>query len=169
MANSTTTLINANIFFAAASIFSSTDCIAESNANSEEGIIVNERIVRRPSSTLIKSKDSFSLDKLKSNKRRLEAFNALDDNWNGYGASPLSSELIQKIEFMIENMEIQPSIFPTGRDSIQLEWRKGADNLLEVEIFENGDVEYFLKKSELEQEGSILDDSISEKVYEFNA
>lgn len=69
--------------------------------------------------------------------------NALDDianlpyNWNGYGAKKFSQKLIEKCRSILENLPTSPSIFPTGRESIQFEYDLQDKSYLEFEIYEN--------------------------------
>jgi len=59
----------------------------------------------------------------------------LQDNWNGYGAKAINRRLIGKCMDIVCNLDIQPYIFPTGRDSIQLEYELNNSNYLEFEVF----------------------------------
>ena len=74
------------------------------------------------------------------NFERLDEIAVLNNNWNGYGAKPISSTLINKIRLLLLELPIQPELFPSTRDSIQLEYDIG-DNHIEIEIFNNDNVE----------------------------
>ena len=69
--------------------------------------------------------------------KKLSDIENLNDNWNGFGASAFSSELINKSRaFLAQVISISPviSIFPTASNSIQIEWEK--ENIYaEAEIF----------------------------------
>lgn len=70
-----------------------------------------------------------------NNLQKMYLIQQLSDNWNGYNAKAFSSELINKVQKYIFQLERQPSIFPTGRDSIQLEYEKENGDYLEFEVF----------------------------------
>jgi hypothetical protein len=68
--------------------------------------------------------------------KKIESFRELEQDWNGYGANPFSEKLITKALDLAKQLSPVPKVFPTGRDSIQLEWE--TDNMfLEIEVFED--------------------------------
>ena len=69
--------------------------------------------------------------------KRLKDIENLAFDWNGYGAKPFSSALIDKCERIVSLLSVQPSIYPTGRNSIQFQYELEDRSYLEVEIFEN--------------------------------
>lgn len=75
-------------------------------------------------------------DVIKSVKR-LRDIEELDYDWNGYKAKPFSSTLIDKCEKIVKVLSKQPLIYPTGRNSIQLQYELSDRSYLEFEIFEN--------------------------------
>lgn len=87
-----------------------------------------------PTSTRSNIAERFSLEQLKFNKKRLETFRELPENWNGYNSQKLNSDLIALVTKIISNLEYQPQIFPTGRGSIQLEKHIDENNFVEIEI-----------------------------------
>lgn len=87
-----------------------------------------------PSSTRFNNSERFSLEQLKNNKRKLEAFKEFSSNWNGYNGETFDAELIEKVEKIISDLDYQPQVFPTGRGSIQIEKQIDDDNLVEIEI-----------------------------------
>ncbi|MCJ7651727.1 MAG: hypothetical protein MUP85_24240 [Candidatus Lokiarchaeota archaeon] len=58
------------------------------------------------------------------NLNKIEKIAKYNDNWDGYGAKKFSNELIQKVKNILfdKKLKIQPSVFPTLRESIQLEF-----------------------------------------------
>jgi hypothetical protein len=92
--------------------------------------------VQEPSSTRFNNSERYSLEKLKLNKQKLYSFNSLKFNWNGYEGEVINDEVIKIVEKLITKLEIQPQIFPTGRGSIQIEYYKNEENLIEIEISE---------------------------------
>lgn len=73
----------------------------------------------------------------------LESFRKLEKDWNGYNANPIPNESIDNaidfLNYLKENNEdlIYPEIFPTGQDSVQLEWHGKNSEYLEIEFFPN--------------------------------
>lgn len=68
--------------------------------------------------------------------KALDEIASLQYDWNGYGADPFSNSLIVKCKNILNNIIIQPRIFPTARNSIQFEYELEDDSYLEFEIFE---------------------------------
>lgn len=53
---------------------------------------------------------------------KLNEISILKNNWNGYGAKPIPKIVIQKVGNLLTlNFKDKPKIFPTARESIQLE------------------------------------------------
>lgn len=75
--------------------------------------------------------------KIMENFDRIDSFKALKEGWNGYGAQPISIETINRAQDLIFKLNYQPKVFPTGRNSVQFDFFKDDDNLIEIEIFEN--------------------------------
>lgn len=69
--------------------------------------------------------------------KRLKDIESLTFDWNGYGAKPFSSALIDKCERIVGSLSVQPLIYPTGRSSIQFQYELSDRSYLEFEIFEN--------------------------------
>ena len=69
--------------------------------------------------------------------KRLYLFFELDYNWDGYGADPFDKKLIEKCMHIVKQLNYQPKIFATARDSIQFEYEKDNGHYLEMEIFMN--------------------------------
>ena len=70
------------------------------------------------------------------NLSRLDAIAKLEDNWNGYEAKTFSNELVKKCKELVNSLELQPKIFPTGRKSIQFQYELKDRSYLEFEIFD---------------------------------
>lgn len=75
---------------------------------------------------------------LASNLERLNDIAQLGDNWNGYGAEPISRSIIDEARRLILCLSRQPEIFPTGANSIQLEYHLPNEIYLEIDIYEGG-------------------------------
>ena len=76
-------------------------------------------------------------EKLSRNLDRLWEISELGDDWNGYGAAPISREVIEEVKEIILSLGEQPEIFPTGDGSIQLEYHLPDESYLEFEVDEN--------------------------------
>ncbi len=76
---------------------------------------------------------------LQDNIKRLSEIGELEDNWDQYGASKFDPNLILKcIKFISKfDLNYQPEIFPTARQSIQIEFEPDENYYLEFEFFIN--------------------------------
>ena len=81
----------------------------------------------------------------------------LQDNWNDNGASRFSQKILAAAKAIVMGLAVQPSIFPTARDSIQFEYENELGDYLEFELFENG----LLKKFFCSHTGDTETDYIS--------
>lgn len=75
--------------------------------------------------------------KQKENLDKLNQIKELKDDWNGYGAQSIDNIVIKSVENIIENVHVQPEIYPTGRNSIQLEYELEDRSYLEFEVFKD--------------------------------
>ena len=83
-------------------------------------------------------KDAKSAQDCKAhNMEKLDKIAALQNDWNGYGAEPLSPQVIEKTRSLIQGLVIQPEIFPTAAGSIQMEYEKDNGDYLEFQISDN--------------------------------
>lgn len=71
-----------------------------------------------------------------NNLLRLDQISELEDDWNGYGAKHFSPELIKKCKDIINALNFQPKVFPTGRQSLQFQYELEDRSYLEFEIFQ---------------------------------
>lgn len=69
--------------------------------------------------------------------KRLDDIFNLKDNWNGNGASHFEASIILKCKEIIKLLPIEPEIYPTANDSIQLEYEKKDGAYLEFDVFDN--------------------------------
>lgn len=86
--------------------------------------------------TINLSKYNYSIKK-NDNIKRLKDIEKLKYNWNNNEADPINKEICYNILNIINEVIIQPKIFPTANDSIQLEYYDISDSnkYLEFEIF----------------------------------
>lgn len=93
-------------------------------------------------------------DKIGSNYFKLESFRAFVKGWDGYDALPIPAQVINKTMSLLEHVNVPTQVFPTGRESIQVEIFVDEDNQLEIEVFKNRYEMYAVKGGE-EKEGTI--------------
>ncbi len=72
-----------------------------------------------------------------NNLKRLEDMRHLEDDWDGYKAKSIPSIVIDNGEKFIKNISKQPSVYPTGRRSIHMQYDLDDRSYLEFEIFED--------------------------------
>lgn len=104
------------------------------------------------------------------NLKKLEAIRSLGDNWNGNGAAAFNPALVDKVENMINELIIQPEIFPTALNTIQLEYDNSRKDHMEIEICEDDMAEVFIVKFNGEEISDTIPataDSINERVSDF--
>jgi len=78
----------------------------------------------------------YGKDKI-TNLKRLSEIEKLPDNWNNNGASKIPIEIIKFVRRLLMTIEVQPEIFPTACDAMQLEWENNLNEYLEMEILDN--------------------------------
>lgn len=122
--------------------------------------------LQTPTSTRLTNQDRYSLEKLHINKQKLKYISQLNPGWNGYEAEPFDEGLIQYVVSIIEKLDYQPKIFPTGRGSVQIEYYKDELNLIEVEVFKD-ELVLFQIKNGVEVESTISEVQLNEIVAEF--
>ena len=109
---------------------------ASAHSESVNGFI-RRTIVETMERVLCQSPINVLENKLETNLNRLKDIARLREDWNGYGATPISHFVISEAICIIFALNAQPdAIFPTGRKSIQLEYHSLNKNYLEFEIFD---------------------------------
>lgn len=78
------------------------------------------------------------------NLKKLEEISMLQDNWNANGAKAFSDGLISKVRNLLIFLEIQPEVFPTACESLQLEYDKQDGSHMEIELAESESAEIFV-------------------------
>ena len=91
-------------------------------------------------------------DNLKAhNLNKLDQIRAMKDNWNGNGAPAFPESLVDKVAHLINELVIQPELFPTALSTIQLEYDNSRKDHLEIELDGSESAEVFLQKKEAEE------------------
>lgn len=97
---------------------------------------------------------------LLENVDKLQSFSKLKKGWNGYDADPIPKSVIERAHALLMAPEFpghEVEVFPTARESVQLEMRLEDGSYLEVEVFENHYVIFIRRPTgeEVEQVDSI--------------
>lgn len=106
---------------------------------------------------------------LMKNLQKLNSFYLLEDNWNGYGSLSINPETIETVKTLIATLKYQPDIFPTGRNSVQLQYEKINGDYLEFEIYSKDKIGMLHIISENEIEMNVSIDEIQKQVENFYA
>ncbi|MCR5625699.1 MAG: type II toxin-antitoxin system Phd/YefM family antitoxin [Lachnospiraceae bacterium] len=91
-----------------------------------------------------KSPSPDSSDIKSDNLRKLSYIAALKEGWNGNGAPAFDKKLISKVRELLENLSIQPEVFPTALQTIQLEYDNSRRDHMEIEVGLSNTAEIFL-------------------------
>ena len=59
-----------------------------------------------------------------------------DEDWSGNKIDPVPKKVMDTACNIVRNLFHQPNIFPTGRESVQMEYHRSDRSYLEFEIFE---------------------------------
>ena len=79
-----------------------------------------------------------AIDLLKiENLRKIRNMSFFEEDWNGTGGSAFSENAIKLFEDIIEMLEVQPQIAPTGRNSLLLQYELDDKSLLAFEVSES--------------------------------
>ncbi len=68
------------------------------------------------------------------NLHKLDEIASYSDNWNYYGAKHIPHKVISATRELLNELGVQPEIFPTAAESIQLEYELPNGSYLEFEI-----------------------------------
>lgn len=79
-----------------------------------------------------------------ANLKKLEEISSLKNNWNGNGAPAIPQVLIKKTRALLKTLAIQPEIFPTALETIQLEFDNPNHDHMEIEIGISDKAEVFV-------------------------
>ena len=102
--------------------------------------------------------------------KKLKEIAALEDNWNGNGATAFSSGLITKVQYILSHITVEPEVFPTACNTIQLEFDRIDGAHMEIEISEARDADLFSVSVENEEKNVSITcniDEINKAVEEF--
>ncbi len=99
---------------------------------------------------------------------QLVSISQLKDNWNDNGAKPFSKGLLEKTKDILDSLSYEVELFPTAKNTIQLECNNKDGDYLEFEIYEDKIKEFRLWIKDNENETKIIDScQINETLKEF--
>lgn len=148
------------------SIFAVSSSYIETNVSANEGRDYINCKMQSLNSTTRNRVGIFILGKNQKNIDTLNKFKKLKKNWNGYGAEPIPIGLIDYTINLLSDLHYQPTIFPTGRKSIQIEYLNQNKDYLEIEIGKDSHT-YYCKKGNEISEGEIELKTIKDFINEF--
>lgn len=142
---------------------SSTDAVVPPSHSSSDQFLkngLNDIMYHKIQNTSDSSNpDAISRYSLKKSElqNKILSFRHLNENWNGYNALPISDDTINEATYLLHQLSGLPSVFPTGRDSIQFEYENfETENYLEIEVFANKHTESYAILGDEEIEASNL-------------
>lgn len=107
--------------------------------------------------------ESISMDNEKvSNLGKLEQIAKLENGWNGEDARAFSDALIMNVRNILIGLKIQPEVFPTACDTIQIEYEREDGSYLEFEIAEDGKAKVFAIDSKGSELSSVINATVQE-------
>ena len=75
---------------------------------------------------------------------KIEIIASLKQGWNGKDAPAMPHELIEKVRWIVEQLDIQPELFPTAMQTIQFEYDNARQDHMEIEVGSADTAEVFL-------------------------
>lgn len=96
------------------------------------------------------------------NLRLLNTISALEEDWNGYGAAVFSKESLAFFESLINGLDIQPIISPTGRGTLYLEYSDGV-GMLGFEAFD-GKIDMAFISDDGRSRNTTIDKNFNEEI-----
>ena len=78
------------------------------------------------------------------NLRKLDEISSLKEDWNGNGAPVIPPTVIKKARALVKALTVQPEIFPTALETIQLEFDNKHHDHMEIEISLSDKAEVFI-------------------------
>lgn len=95
-------------------------------------------------STPNQKRSELTVDNAKvKNLVKLHQIGLLVDNWNGDGAKAFQDTLVSAARSIVMNLDIQPEVFPTGNNAVQLEYDGPNASYLEIELREGTNADVF--------------------------
>jgi hypothetical protein len=100
---------------------------------------------------------------------RLDYFASFDENWNGYGSSPIPGTVLKNAKNLIPHLPDGAKVFPTAQSSIQFELDYISGKYLEIEVFPESYSILFESDSSRDIIDDIAYDEILERIKAYDA
>lgn len=107
---------------------------------------------------------------LSRNFNKLKTIRELKEGWfNGNPGSEnaFSDKLVNRVATILSKLKNQPEVFPTGVNTIQIEFEKSNGEYLEFEFFEDGKISKFYLNSIKSYSRNVSEKNIFKSVKEF--
>lgn len=112
--------------------------------------------------------DNSAIDLMKvKNLDKLNKMAQFDENWNGTGAKAFSPNAIFLFRTIIEKLDKQPEIAPTGRNSLLMQYELDDKSLLAFEVSENKTEKVYIPRGDYSKaEVEMLTENMVQKIKE---
>lgn len=116
--------------------------------------LILPRVFRKDSVSTIKL--NLRSEDIRKCHDKLNRIEALGDNWNGYGAVPISKELVKEAKRITKALRMIPQVYPTADGTLQFEYEKKDGSYLEISLSDSETVGVFeISKDKTEKEYQI--------------
>lgn len=101
------------------------------------------------------------------NINKIKKMALFNDNWNGTGGSAFSEGAINLFEVIINALEKQPQIAPTGRNSLLMQYELDDKSLLAFEVSEKKTEEVYIPRGDYSlAQMEVFTENISQQIKE---
>ena len=107
---------------------------------------------------------------LSRNFNKLKTIRGLKKGWfngNTVNENAFSDKLVNRVATILSKLKNQPEVFPTGVNTIQIEFEKSNGEYLEFEFFEDGKISKFYLNSIKSYLCNVSEKNIFKSVKEF--
>lgn len=107
---------------------------------------------------------------LSRNFNKLKTIRELKEGWfngNPGNENAFSDNLVNRVATILSKLKNQPEVFPTGVNTIQIEFEKSNGEYLEFEFFEDGKISKFYLNSIKSYSRNVSEKNIFKSVKEF--
>ena len=107
---------------------------------------------------------------LSRNFNKLKTIRELKEGWfngNPGNENAFSDNLVNRVANILSKLKNQPEVFPTGVNTIQIEFEKSNGEYLEFEFFEDGKISKFYLNSIKSYSRNVSEKNIFKSVKDF--
>lgn len=148
------------------------DLLSKNSCNVTTKIFSSKHNLEKLSPTVAIYSPDIIAPALSKNFNTLESIRNLKEGWfNGQKGEQkaFSDELINRVINIVSSLNNQPDIFPTGRNSIQIEFENTKGDYLEFEFFEDGRISKYYENSIKSYSRNVSEKNIFKSVKDFYA